>query len=54
MSLDDYAREIYARSIPNHRAVQKHLLALGHRVELKLVMLWLGLISDEQWVRINS
>jgi glutathione S-transferase len=54
MSIDVYAKLLYTRSMPNHRAVWIKLKEMGHKVELQTVMLWLGLISDESWIKIQT
>jgi hypothetical protein len=41
------------KQLRNHRAVQIRLAEMGCRVKLDLIMLWLGLISPEQYVRFN-
>jgi hypothetical protein len=57
MSVDAVARQMYA-TLQNHRAVYLRLIEMGversRDFDLLHVMLWCGLISDEQWIRINS
>lgn len=53
VDIESLAVAMYAK-LQNHRAVQRRLAEMGCRVKLDLNMLWLDLISPEQYVRFNS
>lgn len=53
LTIEDLAIGMY-KVYQNHRVVQAKLAERGHKVGLVLVMLWLELISPEQYVRFTS